>query len=622
MKARFGLLGTEWRKAIAYGRRTRCSKAQPALGMVENLSTLLPALKQYRRSTAVAVLLLSLSVMLRLPTPFLTMYLLDTVIPARRLSLLLYLSGCIIAVSAIVIAAEAGKGIYLLALTRKVQAALQLRLMSHVQRLPTAYFREHDTGYVMSRFVDDVSLVSSSIYDIPLAGVSHVLGFGVGFAALAYINWRLALLSLMIVPAFLVLSLASSQYLRRMTILVQERKAQVSAALHETISSCVTTRLFAREHFQLLQLFRTIRRSIETQLATFIVGTRVSMAASFLGALGPLLVLCYGGNEIIRGRMTVGQLVAFSGVVGQLYGPTQALTGLYISFQATLASLERVAEVLRLEKEPGLMPSTSGCCLESARGDVAFEHVCFAYPNHQCALRDVTFYVPAGSTVAIVGESGAGKSSIVNLMLRLDEPQAGHILIDSIDIKKLDVRALRKLIGVVSPDSYLFSASVLDNIRYGDPAASIADAQHAAQLANAHEFIIKLPRGYDTVIGGLGCQLSAGQRQRVALARAIVKRPAILVLDEATSSIDSQAEEEIWLALKHIVSTHTTLVISHRLSSIGDATIVVLMREGRVVCIGAPDEVRCNQAFNDLFGRQVTDFPKGGRRCSDASLLL
>jgi len=353
-------------------------------------------------------------------------------------------------------------------------------------------------------------------------------------------------------------------------------------------------------------MFRNLKASIKAELKTFLATSKISIVISFLGALGPLVVLCYGGYEIIHNRLTLGQLMGFNAVLAYLYGPSQALASIYLMTQRALGALDRVVEVLELEPEPGY--NTKGrrqiALPSNLRGDIRFENVSFGYSPGKQVLNRVTFDTKGASTVAVVGESGAGKSTLMSLILRLYEPRQGSIYIDGFNIREIDLRSLRESIGVVSQETFLFNTSVLDNIRFGNRNATESQVINAAKLANAHQFISLLPEGYATAVGRMGYQLSAGQRQRIALARAILKDPKILILDEATSSIDSQSEELIWQALDSFRTNRTTLIISHRLSSIIKVDTIVLLNEGEVVRIGSHAELMNDDVYFNLYKSQ------------------
>jgi len=562
--------------------------------------------KPHKRRILLAFLFLIVNGLLKLPGPFLMMYLIDDVIMKGKTPNLIYVSALIIALSIIYILSDFVRAYYLFVASKRIFASIQTHLLEHVQKLPITYFNAKDTGYIMSRFVDDAGLLNTLVTETAVGFLQNLVTFLIGSIAVFYIHWKLALISILILPFFALFNVAYGTRLRNLNKQVQEKRALVNKGLHETLSGILVIKVFSGERFEALKMFRNLKASIKAELKTFLATSKISIVISFLGALGPLVVLCYGGYEIIHNRLTLGQLMGFNAVLAYLYGPSQALASIYLMTQRALGALDRVVEVLELEPEPGY--NTKGrrqiALPSNLRGDIRFENVSFGYSPGKQVLNRVTFDTKGASTVAVVGESGAGKSTLMSLILRLYEPRQGSIYIDGFNIREIDLRSLRESIGVVSQETFLFNTSVLDNIRFGNRNATESQVINAAKLANAHQFISLLPEGYATAVGRMGYQLSAGQRQRIALARAILKDPKILILDEATSSIDSQSEELIWQALDSFRTNRTTLIISHRLSSIIKVDTIVLLNEGEVVRIGSHAELMNDDVYFNLYKSQ------------------
>jgi ABC-type multidrug transport system fused ATPase/permease subunit len=539
--------------------------------------------------------------------PFISIYLIDTVIPDHNLRALVAVSLVIVAMTALYLAVDTVKGFVVLRTSRTVAARIEVFLLWRVQMLPMSFLSSKDPGYLLSRFVNDLSGLNQLATDTILNVAQHSAVLVIGLFAVFYIHPRLALASLCILPGFVVVNARYSAQLRAQGRLAQEKRSQSLEALNEAISGVFVTRVFTRERWELLRVFRCRAETIRVEVRNFLAAAKVSFLVSVLGAAGPLVVLCYGGYEIIQGRLTIGALIGFNSVLAYLHGPTQALTTLYLGGQHALAALDRIAELLEMRSETGLeRGGDAGRPMTSKPAHaIEFDAIRFGYRSEQAVLDGVSFTVPAGSVAAIIGGSGAGKSSIVNLLFRLYEPDAGTIRIDGVDIRDYDLYALRKTIGLVSQETTLFTGTILENIRFGRPRASVADVVEAATLAYAHEFIDALPQGYDTPVGRMGYQLSAGQRQRIALARTILSAPEILVLDEATSSIDSQSEELIWKALSTFARGRTTIVISHRLASVLDADVVIHLRNGVVADVGSHRQLMTHEAYRSLYGRQL-----------------
>jgi len=560
-------------------------------------------LPRFRRRLLLVLALLLTNGLLRLPVPFLTIYIIDDVIVEGDFRKLLQVSALIVGMSVLFIAADFVKSLTLLVFSRRMLASLQVRLLDHAQRLPISYFNQRDTGYIMSRFGVDLAVVNSFLTENLVRYLEQLIIFLIGLGAVFYIHWKLGLVSLAILPFYVLANLSYGDKLRRKNVEVQERMARSNAALHEALQGILVIKAFAREKLALRQVLRRVKETIRAEIDTFLSTSYVSMTISFLGALAPLIVLCYGGYEIMQGRLTLGELVGFNAVLAYLVGSSRSLAGMFVATQRSLGALDRVAEVLETAPEAGRgqTPPRRG---QPLRGQVVFEGVTFEYVRDQPVLRGVSFEVSESSSVAIVGSSGSGKSTLVNLLLRLYEPTGGRILIDGLDLADIGLEHLRKSVGLVSQETFLFNTTVLDNIRFGLPGATREQAVEAARLSHATEFIQQLPQGWDTVVGRMGFALSAGQRQRIALARAFLKQPRILILDEATSSVDSRSEELIWQAIRGFTAGRTTFVISHRLSSLLSVDRIVHLEGGRVAAAGPSFQVMASPTFRNLYLNQ------------------
>jgi ABC-type multidrug transport system fused ATPase/permease subunit len=572
--------------------------------------------RPHRRALVGALGLLVLSALLKLPVPFITIYLIDTVIPARDLRALFWVSAAIVLMTVVFLIVEGVRGLVVLVVSRKVNARAETLLLSRVQQLPMSYLNAKDSGYVLARFVNDLGSLNQLATDTLLGSVQQVAVLLVGLVAVFHIHTRLAVASLAILPVFALLNASYGRRLRRQAQRSAEARALTLEALHEALSGILVTKVFSRERWELMRVFRRRADTIRTEVQNYLESSVASFLVALLGAAGPLIVLCYGGYEIVNGRLTMGALIGFSSVVAYLHGPTQALTSLYLGGQSAIASLDRVAELLEMEPEAGGCQIAGRSRLPAPRGGgaIEFRSVRLRYGTQSRPVLDgVDLSIEAGSVVAIIGESGAGKSSLVSLLFRLYEPQDGQVLIDGVDVRQLDLASLRETMGLVSQETTLCSGSIIDNIRFGKPRAQVSAVVAAARLAFAHDFIEALPRGYDTQVGRNGFQLSAGQRQRVALARTILKRPRVLILDEATSSIDSQSEELIWRALASFAAGRTTIVISHRLSSILQADTVIHLHHGRVLGAGTHAELLKGDEYRSLYGRQISSAISGVR---------
>ena len=354
--------------------------------------------------------------------------------------------------------------------------------------------------------------------------------------------------------------------------------------LQEMIVSIRLIRLFVREDYEIDRFKRENENNFNAQMKAAQLSATLTPVVEFLAAIAVTTIVWYGGNEVISGNLTSGSLIAFLVYSVNISNPVKRLGNVYGSIQRAVAAAERVFDVL--DTSPEIQDAPGAIELPSVKGRVTFENVTFEYRAGEPALRNMSIDIPPGQVLAIVGPSGAGKSTIANLLPRFYDPQEGRILIDNVDIKNVTVRSLREQIAMVPQDTILFSASIFENILYGRLDATREEVMEASRAANAHDFILQLPDGYDTQIGERGCQLSGGQRQRISIARAILKDPRILILDEATSALDAESERLVQEALDKLMVGRTTLVIAHRLSTIQRADSILVLDKGRMIECG------------------------------------
>jgi subfamily B ATP-binding cassette protein MsbA len=464
---------------------------------------------------------------------------------------------------------------------------LRLNLYLHMQRLSLSYYSRHETGSLLSRQVDDVgnlqgvmagTFVRASV-DLAMAIVYCVLLF--------WLEWRLALGAVTLAALIFVLEYAVSDQLRRRTRKVRERWTDVSRVVHQAISGQYLVRATAAEDRE-AGLFRrvlqgSIRANIDKELFSLVTGNVFGL----IGSLTPTLIIVFGVYLIVTGSLSVGELFAFFMYLGYMFGAVAGVAQVNPVLQSSLASLERIYEVL--DTEPEVIVRGAG-----------IEHVSFGYEPGRLVLRDIDVRVRARQLVALVGPSGSGKSTLAHLLPRFFEPTSGRVLIDGEDLKTLDLSWLRRHIGVVPQQVFLFDRKIAENLAHGRPGASMDEIREAARVANAIEFIEALPEGFNTAVGERGSRLSGGQRQRLAIAREILSDPAILILDEATSALDSATEALIQRALKSLLKDRTAFVIAHRLSTIVDAGLILVLDQGRVVESGIHDELL---ALGGLYAR-------------------
>ena len=475
---------------------------------------------------------------------------------------------------------EWGHGYFMSYVGQRVIAQVRQQLYNHLQLLSLSFFDRTPTGILMSRITNDVNLlqaaVSSAITGVLKDFVSVVGLIGVIF----YRDWELALIAMVVLPFAFFPIVKFGRMLRRISTKSQQSMGDISVILHETISGNRIVKAFGMEEYEKGRFGRQNMRYFQYLMRSVSVRSLSSPVMEFLGGLGIVFIIWYGGSSVIRGVSTPGNFFSFLAALLMLYEPVKRLNTMNNTIQQGVAAAERVYEVL--DTPPEIQDHPGAVDLPPIRQDLELRHVQFRY-DREPILKDINLTVAAGELVAIVGASGAGKTTLVNLIPRFYDVAAGAIVIDGTDIRNVTLASLRAQIGMVTQQTILFNDTVRTNIAYGDITKSEEKIMAAARAADAYDFIMKMPKGFDSVIGEQGLRLSGGQRQRLCIARALLKDAPILILDEATSSLDSEAELEVQKALDTLMAGRTTLVIAHRLSTVKNADRIVVLADGRIV---------------------------------------
>lgn len=459
----------------------------------------------------------------------------------------------------------------------------------HLQKLSLKYFEDRKTGDIMSRVVNDVNSLQYVIVEPVIGLVNDILRLCWILYFCIKWNWRLTAMSLLIGPFLIPATLVFGRVIRKTFRLLRRKVGEVNALIQDNLSGIRIIKGFAREDYE---LNRFKDKNDENRRLYVRTGRLSAVFGSSMGILmqaGSLLVLAYGGVKVLRGDMEPGIFIVFFSYVNMLYGPLAGLTGFYNNIQQALASVERVFEVL--DTEPDVADKKDAMELPVIRGEVEFRNVCFSYSGDIQALKNVSLRAYPGQMVAFVGPSGAGKTTAVNLVARFYDPTSGGIFVDGYNLQDVKQKSLRSQMGIVLQEPFLFNDTIKASIAYGKLGATDDEIIEAAKAANAHDFIIELPKGYETVIGERGVKLSGGQRQRISIARAILANPRILILDEATSSVDTETEMLIQSAIQRLVKDRTTFVIAHRLSTVHNANLIVVLDKGDVVEMGTHNEL-------------------------------
>ena len=462
-------------------------------------------------------------------------------------------------------------------------------MFKHLQRLDQAYYDRRKTGVIMSNLTNDVAALQSAIVDNLVSFITEGVTLIGSLVSMLYLDWKLTLVTLVIVPVVLGIINIFGKRLRIAGHDVQGRIADITSLLQETISGARVVRSFAREGYEVQRFERENQRNFRAVMRATKLTSLLSPLVEFSAAIAVTVILWYGGYSVVTGAITAGSLIAFLIYAINLSNPVKRLSQVYGNIQKAMAAGDRVFAIL--DTKPEVVEKPDAIVLPEVDGRVRFDHVSFSYDGEKKALDDFSLDVPDGRVVAIVGPSGAGKTTIANLLPRFYDATEGAITVDGIDVRDVTFQSLREQIGVVPQETMLFNATIKDNILYGRLDGTDEEVYAAAKAANALEFIERLPEGMDTLVGERGSSLSGGQRQRIAIARAILKNPKILILDEATSALDTESEKLVQEALERLMQGRTAFVIAHRLSTIKNADQIVVLREGKLVESGTHDEL-------------------------------
>jgi ATP-binding cassette subfamily B protein len=482
---------------------------------------------------------------------------------------------------------------------QKVIFDLRSDLYSHIQLLPLRWFDNRATGDLMTRVIEDVNSVERVLIDGIEQGVVAVLQIVIVLAVMFYWNAKLALLALVPFPLLIAGALSYTLTAHRRYRLQRRAASNINALLHDNLAGIRQIKSFAREREEHARFNRASDQLRHATLVVMRTWAIYSPAMSMFEAIGAVLVLGFGSHAVLTGSLQLGDLVAILMLTAFLYDPISRLHQLNQLVQAGRAAGERVFDILDEEAEPGVVAGVSDSAAvitdrgygKRIIGDIRYEDVSFSYAEGLPALRDISFHASPGTTTALVGATGAGKSTLVSLLVRFYEFDAGHIYVDDRSIRDYDLRTLREAIGVVTQESFLFNGSIRENLLMGKPTATDAELWGAVDAANARQFIERLPDGLESVVGERGVKLSVGEKQRLSIARALLKDPPILMLDEATASVDTATERLIQEALEHLMANRTSIVIAHRLSTIVHADQILVLDHGQIIERGTHEEL-------------------------------
>ena len=556
---------------------------------MKNYIRLMNYIRPYVKHLAFAIVCIVLAAAANLYVPWIIKDMIDKVLMERDMAMLNLIAGGIIVVFFFRGVFYYGQSYLVSFVGQRVVIDIREALFEKFQRMPLAYFDRHQTGEIMSYVTNDVQALQNALVDKLIEFVTEASILIGSIVLMFYLDWKLTLITLITVPLVGQAMKIFGRKLKKSGTVIQERLADINSLLQESIAAVRVVKSFVRERYEIERFRRQNELNFQAEMKNVQLSSLLTPTVEFLAAITVTIILWIGGYEVVQGEITAGSLVAFLTYAVNLANPVKRIGRIYGAMQRAMAAADRVFDVIDMEEtihdREGAVP------LPEIEGRVAVKDVSFSYKEGAPALSHVSLEASPGQLVAFVGPSGAGKSTIANLIPRFYEVNEGVIEIDGHDVRDVTLDSLREQIGIVPQETMLFSSSVRENIRYGRLDATDEEIEEAARAANAEEFILQLPEGYETKIGERGLNLSGGQRQRIAIARAILKNPRILILDEATSALDTESEKIVQAALDKLMVGRTSFAIAHRLSTIFNADCIYVIDGGHIVEQGTHAEL-------------------------------
>lgn len=547
--------------------------------------------KPHWKLMALVFLCVGATSVLGLLPPLFTGAIVDRALIERNFRLLTLYTLGYVGVSFLVSLIGVGESYLNTLISKRIILDIRNSMYGILQRMPLKFFSNTRTGDIISRINNDVSGVEGVFQRTIVNTVQDILVIAFTLVTIFAMDWRLSLLGLCLIPSFILPTRRVGKARWNIAKATQEKLAELNQIIQETlgVAGAVLVKIFTREDDQRDKFYASSRDVVKLQIREALVGRWFFMFVRTFSSIGPALIYFYGGYLVIRGELTIGTVIAFNTLLMRLFGPVTSLFNMHVDVTRSLALFERVFEYLDLT--PEVMEAPSALSIDRLEGRIEYEDVCFSYKEGQQVLKGVSFTVEPGEMVALVGPSGSGKTTITYLVPRLYDPDSGVVKIDGIDARQISLRSLRSQIGIVTQDTFLFNASIRENILFGRKDATEEEMIEACKAAYIHDFIAALDEGYDTLVGERGIKLSGGEKQRIAIARAILRNPRIIILDEATSSLDSHAETLIKAAISPLLANRTSLVIAHRLSTVLAADKILVIENGRIVESGTHQEL-------------------------------
>lgn len=560
---------------------------------MKDFSKILKYAKPYTKSIIFAFLCLVLTSLITLLLPLIVRNMINAVVVQKSTEVLNSLAVDLLIVIALQLVFAVTHNYVLGFIGNRITADFRLELFQHIQRLSLRFFQERRVGEIISRMSNDISVIQKALVTFPVALLRQTITLVGGLAIICYLNWKLTGLIILVLPPLMLFARMFGKRLRNLSSRVQDKLASAIVVLEEVVSSIKIVKSYTREDYEQKRFQSSIETAFEAEVQKVKISSAFGPFVLFLTFLVSALLVWYGGHQVMQGATTPGELAAFFLYAIIIAGPIGTFVRLYTQIQESLGAVGRVYELL--DSIPEIKNPEGAVVLDNIEGRIQFEKVSFGYSKTIPVLHEVTFEIKPGERVALVGPSGGGKSTVVQLLHRFFDVDAGSIRIDGTDLRRIDLKSFLEQVALVPQETLLFGGTVRENILYGKLDATQAELDRAAQSAHAYEFIQRLENGYDTVVGEKGAKLSGGERQRIAIARALLKDPKILILDEATSSLDNQSEALIQEALEVLMRGRTTLSVAHRLSTVHNADKIIVIDQGRIVETGTHRELMANE---------------------------
>ena len=548
---------------------------------MKNYRQLLILLVPYKKALYVGAFCLIIASLTNLAVPLYIKKLVDVVMVEKNMALMNNLTLSIAGLFLLQLIFSTAHN-YLFDLTEKRAITdFRIKLFKHLHTLSLSFFVKRRTGEIVSRMTNDITTIENIVTDLPATLLQQSIRLFGGIIIITYMNWKLTCLILVLAPVLVLFARTFGRKLKKLSTEIQDKLAVSTTVLEENISCIQVVKSFVRSKLENERFGNAVEDSFQSAKKRVIISSFFGPSIGFIAFSTSLILLWYGGREVILGEISPGELIAFILYATIIAGPMGSFARLYARMQEGVGASKRVFEILAMEGEVRDLPDAKP--LPRIEGKVELDDVHFHYRDDQEVIQGISFTVEPGQTIALVGPSGAGKSTLVQLLHRFYDPIKGEIRIDGIPLKSAQQSSYWQQIGIVPQETILFGGTILENIEYAKPGVTKEEVIEAAKAANAHNFIMETPEGYETVVGEKGIRLSAGQRQRIAIARAILKNPRILILDEATSALDNESELLIQEALERLMQGRTSFIIAHRLSTIHNAERIIVMDKGKII---------------------------------------